>query len=1238
MNSFDILQRASLFGLAALTVALLLQWALANRVPASWRVWIWRVALIQTSLALVPLAPITLSVLPARAPVGAAQIAPMPSVQTQTGEAQIAQSPMEFAIESPSAPENAPTVEPPVGVETSALESAPTNETAPASETAPIAPQLAWRELVMGVYGFGIALQLALLGRNALRVRRALRDCTPLDNAVLRPVAARLRIRRLPRLSQSAGGSPFLAGIARPTIVVPQTLSKAHLEAVLAHELAHLRRRDLAWNALLWLLQTALWFHPLTFAARRFHALEVESACDELTLQTTKIAPKSYGALLVNSMNKQNSPLTAGVNDGFFALKTRLHRLGRAPVRPRKRVRWAFGLALLVSFGAVVPIRLTARAQSEARLATELSGTVKDASGQSVAGATVYLARKNSAEPLETTKSDTAGHFEFTSEIGEDRSVLVWADAGARGLGQNHLSRDKDGARIANAVITPLAPVKLLLVAPDGMRAANLRVRVGQMGPKIDEQWIVPRPLAQKLQTQTNARGEAVFAGLPVGQIAQFWLNDQKFTPNNEDYGDLRGGQYAPVALADAVEVGKSKKWKTIRLVAPVTLRGRVTTPTGVGKSGALVTAQPISFDSAREYYGAMMVAQTRADSNGNYEMKGLRPGRQLIEVEPEAWLARDYVSRTPIQELKAPVERVDLRLIRGGIIRGTIRQKGSKKPLAGQTVSLLDDGRKYQYQKTDAQGRFQFRAVGGWAYLWTQNGTMPTRFFNTGTLAFEAKKLEFYEEKNGKFVWDNVMTSTEIKIATRNQVSSVTDATLNVAELVRLPVKAGATREITIESALQPVAQPVTGTVVGPDGKPRANALISVEGVSPASPNIWRGKASTDANGRFEVPARLVKEVARLFARDGADADLVTARGTVVRGGDDVTLQLEANVYGAAQGQITDEKTGRPLPGVAVICYAPADSSFSERVTTGADGRFRFERLRPFQANFLQISKRGYEEMGSGIFVLQKNETKRLTIALPPHDKTLSGRVMLANGQSAGAGYTVMVWTGQGRTKTKADGSFVLPQVLDSKFTLSVIAPDAKKVWTPYWTRGGRTGVTLQLTDARLDLSQSAALENRTRQAALGQSQIGLIGKVAPLLRAKRWVGTPPSFANKVTLIQFAGMSEHSSALNDFARAFGSRGVQVVGIKPLRLFWETEVQPGREEYLVNQARDLGLIYPVAIDQPAPNGTGLLGTTTGQTQRLYRGARFVIVGRDGEVKWVGGDPGQAIAQAAKLAA
>ena len=95
---------------------------------------------------------------------------------------------------------------------------------------------------------------------------------------------------------------PTVIGVLRPTILLPLSLTSGlapeQVEAVLAHELAHLRRWDHLVNVLQRVLESLLFFHPAVWWVSAKIRLEREHACDDLavSLGTPRLA---YAASLL---------------------------------------------------------------------------------------------------------------------------------------------------------------------------------------------------------------------------------------------------------------------------------------------------------------------------------------------------------------------------------------------------------------------------------------------------------------------------------------------------------------------------------------------------------------------------------------------------------------------------------------------------------------------------------------------------------------------------------------------------------------------------------------------------------------------------------------------------------------------------------------------------------------------------------------------------------------------------
>ncbi len=83
----------------------------------------------------------------------------------------------------------------------------------------------------------------------------------------------------------SAVESPFVLGMIRPRIYVPRGMSEEKLAYVIAHEQAHIRRKDHWWKPLGFLLLTIHWFNPVLWLAYILLCRDIEMACDERVIK-----------------------------------------------------------------------------------------------------------------------------------------------------------------------------------------------------------------------------------------------------------------------------------------------------------------------------------------------------------------------------------------------------------------------------------------------------------------------------------------------------------------------------------------------------------------------------------------------------------------------------------------------------------------------------------------------------------------------------------------------------------------------------------------------------------------------------------------------------------------------------------------------------------------------------------------------------------------------------------------
>jgi beta-lactamase regulating signal transducer with metallopeptidase domain len=231
----------------------------------------------------------------------------------------------------------------------------------------PPAPAWTWQEVLVASWLAGALLWWALAAARLRRFGRLLRQARPAPAAVaesLRRMAGRMGLRRCPGAwLLPAPVSPLLLAVGRtPRVLLPEALwprlTAGQRDAILAHELAHLRRGD-HWVRRLELLVMGLyWWFPLAWYARRRLQEAEEQCCDAYVVRTLPGSAADYAAALVETLafvSARPLPLPASASGATQVpmLKRRLTMIMRdtPPVRLGP-------LGLLAVLGAAVLLPL----------------------------------------------------------------------------------------------------------------------------------------------------------------------------------------------------------------------------------------------------------------------------------------------------------------------------------------------------------------------------------------------------------------------------------------------------------------------------------------------------------------------------------------------------------------------------------------------------------------------------------------------------------------------------------------------------------------------------------------------------------------------------------------------------------------------------------------------------------------------------------------------------------------
>ena len=138
--------------------------------------------------------------------------------------------------------------------------------------------------------------------------------------------------------------APFILGIFRPRIYLPSDLKAEDRPFVLAHERAHLSRKDHWWKPLGFALLTVHWFNPVLWIAYILLCRDIELACDERVMKTLgEAGKKPYAQALIDCAVKPSMLSVCPLAFGENSVKGRL----KAILNYKKPAFWLITLAVV---------------------------------------------------------------------------------------------------------------------------------------------------------------------------------------------------------------------------------------------------------------------------------------------------------------------------------------------------------------------------------------------------------------------------------------------------------------------------------------------------------------------------------------------------------------------------------------------------------------------------------------------------------------------------------------------------------------------------------------------------------------------------------------------------------------------------------------------------------------------------------------------------------------------------
>jgi beta-lactamase regulating signal transducer with metallopeptidase domain len=510
--------------------------------------------------------------------------------------------------------------------------------------------------IVLGWFaGIGACLtRLAVAWRFSRSLVRAGSESAPAAVAqMFEGIVKQLKIRKGTRLLMSVHiPMPAVIGWLRPAVLLPicavTTLSEEQLRAVLAHELAHIRRHDFLINTLQRFVESILFYHPAVWWLSARTRRERENCCDDLAIQTCGDVLSYAEALIALERSRPTSEPSFALSATGGPLTQRIRRLlGHDTTNldwQSAAVALMFVVASIVA-GMWQSSPLIAAPPTLALPSIQLAAAPTPQISIPAAQTVNAIAAILTAQPVEPAQAAQTAPTPALTSKGTIQGTVTRAGS----------SEPIPGAFVAitNAPFDPDA-LKTLL----NFWAQRGVTMDPQQPGESDEKYF------QSLLDKINARGISV--SLPENQIAimQFReTNSERYSAMADANGrftirDIAPGQYTLEAgrpgffdspgnqTVANVEAGKTAN-AGVPLRPGATVTGRVKGASGKVVPNATVTAYLITYINGKIVPEAQ--ASQTTDDRGEYRLFWLPPGDYVVLADPPRYPV------SPVPQMQVP-------------------------------------------------------------------------------------------------------------------------------------------------------------------------------------------------------------------------------------------------------------------------------------------------------------------------------------------------------------------------------------------------------------------------------------------------------------------------------------------------------------------------------------------------------------------------------------------------------